>query len=262
MGRIGKVIVILFLLSLLTTQFVLSLDDVDKVYFQQQQEKLIAQVNSKIDTQTNRIEQNLKTSIETSKQEIRTALSNEIKGSLRAVAIGLSGLIIITLAIFKVIDLKISSTRNIKKYETIIQQKTEELNQIILQATMERNELANSRMQLADYQKRLSMWDKQLQANSQQVNQAMMQYGLQPTFGQQPQQQLHQQMPNLNQPFQMPQPPKTPPNFPQNYYPQQFPPQTQEKPKSVLKTILMIILILAVLGLLGLTIYKFFILPQ
>jgi len=157
---IGKVS-ILFVFLLLPV--VLSLDDVDKVYFQTQQEKLIAQVNAKVDSQTNRIESSVKTSFDTAKKEIQDEMSTQIKGNLRAVAVGLAGLIIITLAIFKVIDLKISSTRNIKKYETMLQQKAEELNKIILTATNERNELALFRQQLTEYQRHLQSWDKQLQ---------------------------------------------------------------------------------------------------
>lgn len=244
--RIGKA-TFLILLFLLSMSLVCALDEVDRVYFQQQMEKLTAQTNSKIDTQTNRIEAELKTSVDTARNQILTEMTDQIKGSLKAVAIGLSGLIVITLAIFKVIDLKISSTRNIRKYETLVQQKTEELNQLILQATVERNELNNLRVQLMEYQKRLQNWDKQLQSFKSQSS--IPQYQSPPNIQfqqpqyQQPQPQFQQQ------PLQIP-------NAPQEYL---YPPQT--KKKSGWKSFAMFVLGVVVLIMIGLIVYKFLIAP-
>lgn len=242
MARIGKTTVFFFVF-LLCMSFASAIDDVDKVYFQQLLTTLTAQINAKIDANTNKVQNDMNVRFDSGKEEVKTAMTNEIKGSLKSVAIGLAGLIIITLAIFKVIDLKISSTRNLKKYENLMQLKTEELNQLILQATVERNQLENARMQLGDYQKRLQNWDRQIQGQQQQVNQVMTQYNMQPLY---PQQQINSQMPqqNLQQPFRFPNPPQ------QISLPQK---------KSIWKSLIIIILIIISLILTGIIIYKFFI---
>jgi hypothetical protein len=139
-------------------------------------------------------------------------VSNNLKDSLKGVAIGLVGLIIITLAIFKVIDLRISSTRNIKKYEKILQEKKDEFNKLIMSANNERNELALARYQLIEFQKRLQTWEKEMTGM----------YG-QPSFGQ------------------------TYINTPQPTFPSSFPQPPKEKKKFGWKNVLIIGLILLVL---------------
>jgi hypothetical protein len=267
---IGK-LSLLLTVFLLSISFISALDDVDKVYFQQQNEKLIAQVNSKIDTQTAKIEGNMKSAVDNAKSEIKNEMTNEIKGSLRAVAIGLAGLIIVTLAIFKVIDLKISSTRNIKKYEAMMQQKGEELDKLILQAQVERNELSNARMQLSEYQKRLSIWEKELQGKHQQVNQVMAQYNMPQPYQQQVinqpnvggQSTLQMQPKNGVGTTQYNNPAQNYGQYPQGQFPQNVPPPPELKVKTpIWKTAIIIILVIAVLGLLGIAIYKFMIAPQ
>jgi hypothetical protein len=138
------------------------MDDADKAYLDGLNQKTQAQISAKIDAQTTRIENNLKTSIAQTKAELSAELGANIKDSLKTVAIGLVGLIIITLAIFKVIDLRISSTRNIKKYEKFLQSKTEEFNKLIMSANNERNELALVRYQMIEFQKKLQDWEKNL----------------------------------------------------------------------------------------------------
>lgn len=177
---IGRGLVLCLALLVLVSTFSLALDEVDKVFFQTQQDKLSAQFNSKVDTQIARMETEMKTTVTDAQAQIKSDLTQVVKDSLKALVIGLSGLIVITLAIFKVIDLKISSTRNIKKYEQLIQQKTEELNTLILTATNERNALTTARTQLIEYQKKLQGMDSTVQAKQQQVNEILVQMGMQP----------------------------------------------------------------------------------
>jgi len=251
---IGKTITF-FLIFFFCISFVFSIDDVDKVYFTQQQEKLANQFNQKVDAKVNGLSTELKTSVETAKTDILNIMTVEIKSSLRSVAIGLAGLIIITLAVFKVIDLKISSTRNIKKYEKLLNEKTEQLNQLILQATIERSELNNSRVQLADYQKRLVAWNKQIETQQQQVNLVYTQMGQQPMY--QPQQFNPQvQSNNLQQPFRVQPPPQTYPT----YFPSPPTATPPEQKKGGWKSVVTIILLILAIALIGLTVYKFFIL--
>jgi hypothetical protein len=160
---ISKWVGAFIILFLFFTPFVFSaMDDVDKAYLDGLNQKTQSQISAKIDAQTLKIENNLKTSIAQTKAELSAELNANIKDSLKGVAIGLVGLIIITLAIFKVIDLRISSTRNIKKYEKYLQEKKDELNKLIMTATNERNELALVRYQLIEFQKRLQEWEKSL----------------------------------------------------------------------------------------------------
>lgn len=138
------------------------MDEADKAYLDGLNQKTQAQISAKIDAQTMKIENNIRTNIAVTKAELSAELNNNIRDGLKTTAIGLIGLIIITLAIFKVIDLKISSTRNIKKYEKYLQDKKEELNKLILSANNERNELALVRYQMIEFQKKLQDWEKNL----------------------------------------------------------------------------------------------------
>lgn len=192
MDRFLRGALVLLILFIFLSCFVFALDETEKAYLDGLTQKETSQISAKIDTQTNRIEANLKTSVEQAKAQITEEVSAQLKESLKGVAIGLVGLIIITLAIFKVVDLRISSTRNIKKYEKILQEKKDELNKLIMLANNERNELAITRFQMIEFQKKLQTWEKEMAGM----------YG-QPSFGQ-----TNMNVPQAHFPSSFPQPPK------------------------------------------------------
>lgn len=69
----------------------------------------------------------------------------------------------IILAIFQLIHLKVTSTRNIKKYEKILQDQADEFKLILAKAKAEREQLEFSRKQLSEFQKNLNLWHSSLQ---------------------------------------------------------------------------------------------------
>jgi len=192
MDRLFRGVGLLLVLFIFLSCFAFALDETEKAYLDGLTQKETSQISAKIDAQTNRIEANLKTSVEQAKAQITEEVSAQLKESLKGVAIGLVGLIIITLAIFKVVDLRISSTRNIKKYEKILQEKKDELNKLIMLANNERNELAITRFQMIEFQKKLQAWEKEMAGV----------YG-QPSFGQ-----TNMNVPQAHFPSSFPQPPK------------------------------------------------------
>lgn len=155
---------ILLLFIILVTS-ALAITPEEKIYLDGQNQKIMAQISAKIDSQTARIEDNLKTSFNNAKEELRQNMEVEIKNSMMSIAIGLAGLIIITLAVFKVFDMKISATRNIKKYEDYLQKKMKEVDELAKTNVEERAELTKARNELFDYQNNLFEMEKRLQAS-------------------------------------------------------------------------------------------------
>lgn len=150
-GRLKFFMILLIILS--ATVFALEPDE--RTYFDQQNQKIVAQLTQKIDTQTNRVEQNLKKEVENVKNEVKDEMRREINSALQSVAIGLAGLIIVTLAVFKVIDLRLSSTRNIDKYEKQLQEKIKEHDSLIADAKKESETLLKYRNELRAYHQQL-----------------------------------------------------------------------------------------------------------
>lgn len=149
---------------------VAELDQSERAYFDGQNQKIVAQLSSKIDTQTNRVEADLKSEVESAKNKIKEELSKEISGSLKAISIGLAGMIIITLSIFKIVDLQLSKTRAIKKYEDELKDKTNKINQLIQDVQIERQQLQNARQQLVEYQIKLQNWETNLRQKKSEIS--------------------------------------------------------------------------------------------
>lgn len=273
MGRL-KFTFLTFILILLLSNVVMALTPEERAYFDTQNQKVIAQISSKIDTQTNRVEQDLKTEVENSRNMIRDELGQEISGSLKAVAIGLAGLIIVTLAIFKVIDLKITATRNMQKYERELTMRTDEVNKLIQDVQNERNQLQVARQQLIDYQNRLTKWETDLKQKEEQIHQMQQQaqqfspnYGNIPPQYQPPQQPYSMQQPyspNLPNQQNFPMPPTTYPDGSGYTMPKQVltppVPQTPKKEGFNFKKIMIGVLVVAIFVALAGIYYKFVIL--
>lgn len=118
-------------LLLLVTSVIAELDPADRSYIDAEHQKTVAQVNAKMDANTQRIQESFFREISKQKQELKDEIGNEINGNLKAIAIGIAGIIIVTLAVFKIIDLRFTSTRGIKKYEEELKKKSKEFDQLI-----------------------------------------------------------------------------------------------------------------------------------
>jgi hypothetical protein len=161
MGR-GLFYLIVFIL-LITSLVSAQVSEQDRVYFSTQQEKLAAQFTSKLDSNTAKISNDVKTQVDIAKNDIQNTVQSEIRGTAISIVIGLGGIMIIILGLFQLIHLKVTSTRNIKKYEKIIQDQAEEFKLILAKAKMEREQLEFSRKQLSEFQKNLNLWHSSLQ---------------------------------------------------------------------------------------------------
>lgn len=161
-GRLNIFIIFLILMS----ATVFALEPEEKVYFDQLNQKTIAQLSQKIDSQTNQVERDMKQAVDNAKNEITTEVNAQVKTSLKSITIGLAGLIIVTLAIFKVVDLRLSSTRNIKKYEDALLKQQKEYDELILKSKNDAKTILAYRNQLLQFH--------------QQVNAFARGYGVQP----------------------------------------------------------------------------------
>lgn len=157
-GRLKIFMIFLILLS----ATVVALEPDERTYFDQQNQKIVAQLTQKIDSQTNQVERDMKSAVNNAKDEIKAEMSAEIKSNLNSVAIGLAGLIIVTLAVFKVIDLRLSSTRNIRKYESQLQDKQKEYDKMMLDLKSETKKVIDYKNSLVQFQNQLVAFSKGL----------------------------------------------------------------------------------------------------
>jgi len=154
-------IVIILLLFPFTLAQECGVSPEQKTYFDSQTQKATANINSKIDAQVTRLEQDWKNQIDTTKTEVLDQFYYIINDALKNIAIGLAGMIVITLAIFKVIDLKITTTKNLKKYE-------EELRELIDGQKKASDEINKRKLELQEYQKMLMERERQFKMLGQQ----------------------------------------------------------------------------------------------
>jgi hypothetical protein len=161
MGRKG---IYLIIFILIITQLVSAqVSEQDKVYFTTQQEKLVAQFSAKLESNTVKIGNDMKAQVDSAKNDIQNTIQSEIRSTAISIVIGLGGIMIIILGIFQLIHLKVTSTRNIKKYEKILQDQAAEFKLILDKAKIEREQLTFARIQLLEFQKNLNLWHTNLQ---------------------------------------------------------------------------------------------------
>lgn len=139
------------LIILLFLPVVSSLDPDEKVYFDQLNTKTIQQLSSKIDVQSQQIENDMKREFSVAKEELKDDIKKEVKSQLISVAIGLAGIVIITLGIFKVVDLRISHTRNIKKYEDELKKNLEEVHKQLFELQKQREIIESGKHEVPLY---------------------------------------------------------------------------------------------------------------
>lgn len=105
------------------------LDASEKVYFDAQNQKTIAQLSAKIDDTKTQLEKTMINEFKDSTLYIESQMQNQIKTGLKAMAIGITGIIIVSLALFKVIDMRFNRTRMITKYEEQLKKQLEQMKQ-------------------------------------------------------------------------------------------------------------------------------------
>lgn len=98
----------------------------DKAYFDGLNQKTIAQLGAKMDANMNAVERSLKEEVNQAKDQIKQEVVTEMKGALKSITIGLGGIIIVVLAIFRLVEYKLQHTKRIKKYEEELEKKTKE----------------------------------------------------------------------------------------------------------------------------------------
>lgn len=149
MGK--KVWLLALIMFFITINYAFAQSDISpstKAYLDSQTQKEIAQISAKIDQTATRLEKDLEKEVEEIQAQVKTELQDLIAGTVKAMAIGLGGIVIISLAVFKVIDLKLTSTKNMKKYEKQLKKQSNELRTLITDTNT--------------YQKTLVAWHKQL----------------------------------------------------------------------------------------------------
>jgi len=149
-------ILLLFFLPLSHAQ----VDPSERAYWDANIQKMIAQISQKIDTQTNKVELDMKSEMSKVKTDLKNELQREISSSLKNVSIGLAGLIIVTLAVFKVIDLRLTATKNLRRYEDELQKQKKEYVDIIAKAKQDSLQLLDYRNGLLKYHEELIGYEK------------------------------------------------------------------------------------------------------
>jgi hypothetical protein len=157
-------------LLILVSSSAIALTPDEKIYFDQQNQKTVAQINAKIDSTSNRIEQNVEKKFLNAQAEIKAEVTREMNSALKGVGVGMVGIIIVALAVFKVIDLKLTSTRNIKKYEDQLNSKIKEMDKIISDHKVKSERLNNYRVQLINYHQQVNAFAQGYGVTPQAVN--------------------------------------------------------------------------------------------
>jgi hypothetical protein len=157
-------------LFILVSSSAIALTPDEKIYFDQQNQKTVAQINAKIDSTSNRIEQNVEKKFLNAQAEIKAEVTREMNSALKGVGVGMVGIIIVALAVVKVIDLKLTSTRNIKKYEDQLNSKIKEMDKIISDHKVKSERLNNYRVQLINYHQQVNAFAQGYGVTPQAVN--------------------------------------------------------------------------------------------
>lgn len=153
---------------ILLCPLVSSLTPEERVFFNQLVEKQTAQVQSKLDLQSVKLDKDVTSKIESARETIKQDIANEIKKTFLAVVIGLTGCIIVTFSVFKVIELNLDYTTRIKKYEKKLVDSMKEIEEIKKKNQTYRKQLDNYRDQLLSYiQKHKSVADVKVPSETQ-----------------------------------------------------------------------------------------------
>jgi len=122
----------------------------DKAYFDGLNQKTIAQMGAKMDANMNAVERSLKEEVNRARDQIKQEVVTEMKGALKSIVIGLGGVIIVVLAVFRLLEYRLQHTKRIKKYEDELNKKTKEFDDNLkkMQEQMKENEILKSEMMI------------------------------------------------------------------------------------------------------------------
>ena len=155
MGK-SKWFIALFLFILISTTYAQESTQVcqagmtasDKAYFDGLNQKTVAQLSAKMDANMNAVERSLKEEVNRARDQIKQEVVAEVKGALKSIAIGLGGIIIVVLAVFRLVEYRLQHTKRIKKYEEDLQKKTKEFDENLknVQEQMKDNDILKNEL--------------------------------------------------------------------------------------------------------------------
>lgn len=121
------------------------------------QQKTVAQLSAKMDAQANKIASDLERNVQKAKEDMKVEIINEVKSQLKGVVIGLAGIIVVILAVFRIIELRLNHTARIKKYEAELSKEKEKY-------VKEREALVKNRIELIAYRAELERLGKVMES--------------------------------------------------------------------------------------------------
>lgn len=140
------VLVFIFFVAMAITAS--ALDESERAYFEGLNQKSTAQLYAKIETEAQKLDTSFDQKNQALVDGVQTMVDRSVKSRLIAVCLGLGGIIVITNAIFKIIELRLSMTRKIKRYE-------EQLQKDMANLSVLRQNLTNYQKQLDSYRDQL-----------------------------------------------------------------------------------------------------------
>lgn len=153
--RIGKYYIFFIFLILISS--VLALTPEERVYFDSQSQKELAQITAKIDGTKETLEKTMLSEFEDSTRYIEGELNKNMKNTLKSIAIGLAGFMILILALFRVIDLRLNRTRAIENYENKLKKDIEEVKKYKIALDLYRESLIKYNQSLSNSPKKLEL---------------------------------------------------------------------------------------------------------
>lgn len=112
-------------LFLLILPLVTSLTPEERTYLDVQNQKTIAQLTARIDQVEKNVQTFAQKEFEDSTRFAVAEVEKSVSSGIKALAIAIAGIVIASLAVFKIIDMKLSTTRGIQKYENDLKEKIE-----------------------------------------------------------------------------------------------------------------------------------------
>lgn len=134
-----------FLLSMFIISTVSAVTPEEKIYFDAQSQKEVAQINQKIEDSMTSVEKSMRSEFKDSTVFIEQEVTTNLKKGVKAIVIGMSGFMLITLSLFKIMDLKFNKTKIIEKYESELKSKIKEISEY-------KKQLDNYKLSLVNYQ--------------------------------------------------------------------------------------------------------------
>lgn len=108
------------MIAFLILPYAFSLTPEEANYFDSQNQKTVAQINSKIDSQVTKVQTDFKNELDIQKGIIKQEITTDVKNAMKSMTIGIFGIMLVTLAVFRIIELRLSHNKNIIRYEKLL----------------------------------------------------------------------------------------------------------------------------------------------